>query len=701
MHSENIRKRKYFISIGFILTLVFLIQLSFIDTRLKIGHASMSDVNNFFSRLASESKPGKKLSLIDRISDNYFDFQTHIFQKLESVFIKPVSDFISLTIIKKRAANYKKNYFTGKNSMFGVTPYHSVFKLEKEMTNLPAAAKAIKLYACKGEWESAQIIIVPFTSGIEDLEIEVENNPFRKEDVQCFFGEYVYCEKPFDATDRTGWYADPLLPFSHVIQKNNSLVFSNNAYKFSISETETKSVWLNFYIDGSVKAGDYKFNVKIKAKTKNTGIIGVEQTQINFRIYDYELPPRPSLKTIFSFYTDVYEEFYKLPKKELLPDSLRKSIYKFMLAYHLSPNITFYDKTTPLKDWNWCIDNGANMLFINNYSNIYQNKQIMKQYLKHIFSPKSTIFNTGVFDFNNDSIDLKSKLLKEDYIKWLKNNIVFFRNNKLLDYACIYSFDEISYAQYPYIIAFKKLLNENDNVIPVLCTIGPKPELFGVVDIWVPKISDYNKVVCNERAKAGDKIWWYICEDSGDNRYPNFHIDRNAIDPRVIFWMAGKENIEGFLYWCINYWKSNYLSDNSNFRYVEIFRDKAVLEELNNGKRWPYLTWNSYSYSKFNGDGQLAYPWIDSSLCPSIRLINIRDGIEDYEYFYQLKLLRNKFNNLHRDYESGVIDRFLNNAYSVVPALNNYEKNPEKILSIKKEAGALLESLSKTIDSLN
>ena len=38
-----------------------------------------------------------------------------------------------------------------------------------------------------------------------------------------------------------------------------------------------------------------------------------------------------------------------------------------------------------------------------------------------------------------------------------------------------------------------------------------------------------------------------------------------------------------------------------------------------------------------NGDGQLFYPADDGSLLASFRLINLRDGIEDYEYMKMLE----------------------------------------------------------------
>ena len=62
-------------------------------------------------------------------------------------------------------------------------------------------------------------------------------------------------------------------------------------------------------------------------------------------------------------------------------------------------------------------------------------------------------------------------------------------------------------------------------------------------------------------------------------------------------------------------------------------------------KSSPYTNFNPANYiwePKFydifaNGDGQYLYPCEDGKPCTSIRLSNIRDGLEDWELFIKLK----------------------------------------------------------------
>ena len=58
--------------------------------------------------------------------------------------------------------------------------------------------------------------------------------------------------------------------------------------------------------------------------------------------------------------------------------------------------------------------------------------------------------------------------------------------------------------------------------------------------------------------------------------------------------------------------------------------------------RWPEVPWDqtkvaTYREYKVNGDGWLVYPGRNREPWPSVRLENIRDGIEDYEYLYLLR----------------------------------------------------------------
>jgi hypothetical protein len=100
----------------------------------------------------------------------------------------------------------------------------------------------------------------------------------------------------------------------------------------------------------------------------------------------------------------------------------------------------------------------------------------------------------------------------------------------------------------------------------------------------------------------------YVSSPAGATS-PNLVIDTDTIDYRIVPWLCWKYDIKGFLYWCVNWWP-----------FVDPFKDT-------NNTQWGQ-----------NGNGLLYYPGPEGPMA-SIRLEVLRDGLEDYEYLYLLKVI--------------------------------------------------------------
>ncbi len=151
--------------------------------------------------------------------------------------------------------------------------------------------------------------------------------------------------------------------------------------------------------------------------------------------------------------------------------------------------------------------------------------------------------------------------------------------------------------------------------------------LDGALDIWAPNTARYRQAEFQAQQAKGDGVWWYVCCGPG-KPYANLMIEWPAIDHRLLLWQNWKYNVNGFLYWGLCVWCDN----------------------LQGEKRWPDTKWNPATWRNsagqaHNGDGQLIYPGADQSPLSSIRLDNLRDGIEDYEYFWLLREAVAELNN--------------------------------------------------------
>lgn len=139
-------------------------------------------------------------------------------------------------------------------------------------------------------------------------------------------------------------------------------------------------------------------------------------------------------------------------------------------------------------------------------------------------------------------------------------------------------------------------------------TVHPNETLKDAVDIWCPNVGDFfgiNHVdfqaLAAER-KKGRETWWYTMVEP-KYPYPTWLLDDDAHSVRDYGLIMARYGITGFVYSMVHGWGP---------------------------KPWEDLT----SFAGTSGDGTLIYPGepfgVEGPL-PSIRLMLLRDAIEDYE----------------------------------------------------------------------
>jgi len=186
----------------------------------------------------------------------------------------------------------------------------------------------------------------------------------------------------------------------------------------------------------------------------------------------------------------------------------------------------------------------------------------------------------------------------------------------------IYCHDEIGKEQFEFA---RELYGELKQAMPDLRLMqtfyknDPISALDDVLDIWAPVTGRYRKDEFQAQQAEGDTVWWYVCCGPG-KPFANLMIPWPAIDHRILLWQNWKFNVTGFLYWGLAVW-----------------RDNLKGEDRWPGVAWDPATWRNSAGVAHYGDGQLIYPGPDLVPLSSIRLENLRDGIEDYEYFWLLR----------------------------------------------------------------
>ena len=132
------------------------------------------------------------------------------------------------------------------------------------------------------------------------------------------------------------------------------------------------------------------------------------------------------------------------------------------------------------------------------------------------------------------------------------------------------------------------------------------------VDIWVPLLGTFDEKLDLLQKHISDdngEIWFYTCL-SPRGRYPNRFVDTSLTRVRLLHWINYKWNFTGFLHWGGNFWGPEPLKDTQPV--------------INEGRT--YLP---------PGDAFITYP-ARMSLYSSIRLEQMREGIEDYGLLKEL-----------------------------------------------------------------
>ncbi|MEN6304641.1 MAG: DUF4091 domain-containing protein, partial [Armatimonadia bacterium] len=151
--------------------------------------------------------------------------------------------------------------------------------------------------------------------------------------------------------------------------------------------------------------------------------------------------------------------------------------------------------------------------------------------------------------------------------------------------------------------------------------------LLGFVDTWCPVSFNYDRKVCQERQALGEKVWWYVC--CGPKApYAGLFIDHGATDLRVWMWQTWQNKVEGCLIWESTWW------------------DSAAAPHRPQNPWTDPMGWTPEGGCWGNGDGRFIYPanrdypndkkaYIEGPV-DSIRWEMLREGLEDWEYFYLL-----------------------------------------------------------------
>jgi hypothetical protein len=222
--------------------------------------------------------------------------------------------------------------------------------------------------------------------------------------------------------------------------------------------------------------------------------------------------------------------------------------------------------------------------------------------------------------------------LFKDYLSQVEAHL---REKGWLDEAFTYWFDEPDPKDYEFVVAGQERIKAAAPGLQRLMTEQPEPELMGHVDIWCGLTPEWTPESVRARRDAGEEVWWYICTGPKAPYVTEF-IDHPGTELRLWPWQSWQYGVSGILIWATIYWTSP-------LAYPDSLQDpwEDPMSWVTGYGR-PVGTRSPWG----NGDGRFLYPprrdpntatepCLDAPIS-SIRWENLRDGMEDYEYFWLL-----------------------------------------------------------------
>ncbi len=392
---------------------------------------------------------------------------------------------------------------------------------------------------------------------------------------------YVWVEQPsghpLSPRKAGAWWPDVLLP----------------AREFDIEAGEVQPLWFTVYAPADAAAGEYRGSIAISAE----GIKDIA-VPVLVRVHKAAIPVAGKLKTAFALMDWHLNKVYGS-----VSPRLRRRYTDFLLQHRLNPDDISRTTLPDLAELEYANGRGLNAFNILNVVPEPANKQ-------------GWVCFAEVEDYTPE--------FRKRFFERLDAFVPELEKRGLLDKAYVYGFDERGPEYIPIIKDFFGEIKKRYPRVHTLSTCWPPKgtdPLSLNIDWYVPLSSSYDPRLAAEVREKGGEMWWYVCCGPG---YPfaNWMLEFPLIEARLIWWQAFQNDVEGFLYWGLNIWerKNN---------------EKPIPDSAG-----PRLDWSLTSgpHGEFHGDGVLMLPGEHGPLS-TIRLENIRDGIEDYEL---LRLLREK-----------------------------------------------------------
>ncbi|HCO92379.1 MAG TPA: hypothetical protein DIU00_00250 [Phycisphaerales bacterium] len=506
----------------------------------------------------------------------------------------------------------------------------------------PYGAAAVEIKAARNEVESFQVVVAAPKENISVVEVEISDlagpagSKIAKEKIRLFREEYVRVRMSSPRAELPpGLYPDPLVPFTNpetgkLIEPLNrsrarwgepakTTGYDMYAIPFDVFKGQNQALWVDVHIPKDVPAGTYSGALTVRARR---GIS--EQIDVTVTVWDFTLPDGPTHRNHFGSFGNVARSFNVERGSERFKQ-IEMRYCRAMAEHRINPPIPSYLLPEV---------NGDGSLNI-----VPQRHKALKEFIAGLHVTDFEIPRSRFARLPSSTLRPDYKTIspanKEKAQRYYRDFYKYLKDNGWEKQAYVYMLDEPNLrGNYEQVLVLGRLVHE---AVPQLkCLVVEQtylqdpswPDIDPAVDIWCPLWSFIDRESISNKIAHGDEVWSYTALVQRSPRYhpqyekvrnldpPYWHIDRPLTVYRIPTWINYQYDITGLLYWSTV---------------------TTVIEPWSNP---------AFAHPRhYNGGGFLFYPGLPCGIdgpVAGMRVKNLRDGMEDYEYLAILEKLASR-----------------------------------------------------------
>ncbi len=524
----------------------------------------------------------------------------------------------------------------------------------------------LRLHGIRGEVESVQLMITPekdveeYDFSVDDLTNEAGDS-FSKAHIEIFSQWYVNVSASYNTQAYYGDYPDALVPLQAIKRERSN----------SIAAGENQGIWINVTIPEDTVPGFYTGVAELELDDKEYEI------PIELTVYDAVMPEEVHPKSCFLIWYD-----YMQKAEGSGNGAIAQAYFDLLVEKRCMP---MYPEPAICNDYDafaqWALDNVVNNPKISAYALPYS--YYVNEDEKRMLSQEKTMEILTTLAVKNVELrqlgDETTNLFEKAY--FYLGGIIDEPTGEALERvkACDLIVSQCKFAVADaYLKDYPDLYEALAGVAHVVTTaynedlLGSDTE--GGVQAWCPQFQHWHTQQQRENYWArqnttdrmmGEEAWWYGCNNP-QAPFPTYHLDDDLIGSRVLSWMQYDYDSDGNLYWCVN---------------------------VNQDTMWE-------TAGDIGGavcEGTLVYPAARFNLTEplaTLRLESIREGVEDYEYFWMIEqqiLSYNEKNGTDHDPEALMAPLYAGLYNGMIPVRDNSEAFSQRRIEVLK----VLETIMK------